>query len=122
MAIPISSTTITVKRPSVGADIDPEMSGDDAADSNVVTGVRAHISAPSGNESNVGGSQEVIEYPFNCDPCDITNTDRVYDETTGITYEVLWCETRRALGLDHVAGGLRKVAGVSNESGFAAVV
>lgn len=111
MTIPYASTSITVRRPSVGSDTDPWVVSDDAADTNVITGVRAHISTPRGSELNSGGAQENVSFLLDCDPVALTNTDRVYDENTGQLYEVVWAEQREALGLDHVVAELQKIAG-----------
>lgn len=111
--IPLATTTITVLRPSPGADIDPYVVSDDAADTEVVTGVPAHISTPSGREAIVGGSQETIDYRLNCGVIDLTYTDRVRDDTTSELYEVSWVAERHGLGMAHIAAGLRKVAGAA---------
>lgn len=111
--LPIITTTITIKRPSVGGDVDPWVSADDATDTTQATGIGAHISAPSGFERAVGGAQEDVTFRLNAEVCDLSHTDRVYDEYTGITYEVVWAEIRRGLGLDHTVAELRKVVGAA---------
>lgn len=121
MTLPISTTTITVRRPAVGSDKDPWVVSDDTSDTNVVTGVRAHISTPRGSELNSGGAQENVSFLLNADPCDLHNTDRVYDERTEELYEVIWTEGREALGLDHVVAGLSKVRGTASDATAMAV-
>lgn len=111
--LPLATTTISIKRPSVGTDIDPWVSGDDSADTTVATGIGAHISTPSGFERAVGGSMENVTFHLNAEVCDLTNTDRVYDERSGLTYEVVWVEPRSGLGLDHMTAELRKIVGAA---------
>jgi hypothetical protein len=107
--LPISTTTVTISR----FPVDPARDSYDAppAAVTVASGVRAHISSPSGAETQLGGSQAVTQYRLDCDPVDVTHIDRVTDDTTGITYEVLWAVSRYGLGLDHVEAALRLVEG-----------
>lgn len=117
MAVPFATTTISVLR--LPADL-PEEDEDyrDPYDAQpareaISTGVRAHISAPSGTERVAGGSQEVIDAKLACDPADLLHTDRVLDERTEIVYEVVWSLPRRGLGLDHTEAGLKLVEGLA---------
>ncbi|MBM4414904.1 MAG: hypothetical protein FJ035_01235 [Chloroflexi bacterium] len=109
MAVPLATTTIAVLRVPVDATRDP-YDAQPAADT-VASGVRAHISSPSGREHVAGGSQEVVEFRLACDPVDLRHTDRVQDEQTGSTYEVVWARPRQGLGLDHIEAGLKQVSG-----------
>lgn len=113
MTIPLSTTTIAVKRPSVGADVDPWVISDDASDTTVEAGIAAHISAPSGLERAVGGAQESVTFRLLADTTDLENTDRVLDEGTGDTWEVVWTEQRTGLGMDHTYAEIRKVEGAA---------
>lgn len=107
--IPLATTSITVKQPASGGD-----PYEQASTSTVVTGVRAHIGSARGREHIVGGSKETLDASLSCDPCDITHTCFVIDEATGETFEVVWAQRRRGLGIDHVEGGLRRVKGASS--------
>lgn len=107
----LATTKIEVLRPSSGADTDPYVVSDDSVDSVVVTGIPAHISAPSGRERVAGTGQEAVEFRLHCDVADIENNDRIYDLNTEETYEVIWAENRRGLGLNHTVAGISKVTG-----------
>lgn len=103
--IPLATTTITVRRPTV--------TGGDPYDGAVTTAVaaasvRAHISAPAGVETLRGGQQESLEWRLACDPVALDNADQVIDDQTGLVYEVVWAAARTGLGLDHVEAGLRR--------------
>lgn len=111
MTLPLSTTTIAVKRTAPGSDIDPYVVSDNASDTTVATGIAAHISAPSGRERVAGAGQEAVEFLLSCETTDIGNNDRVVDLETNETYEVNWAENRRGLGLDHTVAGLSKVTG-----------
>lgn len=110
MSIPVAQTTITVLRPAGAAqdqwDRDPT-----AVPATIASHVRAVIVLPSGNELQGGGTQEDVRAALRCDPCDVQHTDRVLDETTSLTWEVVWARLRPGFGLDHIAGQLRMVTG-----------
>lgn len=111
MAVPLHTTTISVLRLSTDPARDPY---DSQPEPEVVaTGIRAHISSPSGRERVAGGSQEVVEFRLSCDPVEIRHTDRVQDEQTGAVYEVTWARERQGLRLDHTQAGLKQVSGVA---------
>lgn len=107
--IPVATTTITVKSPASGGD-----PYEQASTTTVATGVRAHIGSARGHERIVGGSKETLDAGLDCDPCAITHTSIVIDEATDETFEVVWAELRRGLGMDHIEGGLRRVRGGSS--------
>lgn len=69
-------------------------------------GIRAHIGSPGGTENRSNGSQEIESHRLNCDPVAMTHNDTVVDENTGESYQVLWVDQRKGLGLDHVVAGL----------------
>ena len=110
MAVPLHTTTISVLR----LPTDPARDPYDPQPSPevVASGVRAHISSPSGRERVAGGSQEVVEFRLSCDPVEIRHTDQVQDEQTSALYEVTWARTRAGLGLDQTQAGLKQVTGV----------
>lgn len=114
MTIPLTTTTITVRRPSVDANRDPYE--EDPSPVTVAEGVRAHISSPSGREQAVGGEQSIVTFPLVCDPVDLQHTDTVIDESDDAEYEVVWVLPRQGFGLDHVKADLKKVTGVSSDS------
>ena len=106
----IDTTTVTIVR--------PDASGDPyeaATTITVATGVRAHISAPSGNDLAIGGDKEVISaVAYLPAGTTVTRADQITDDQTGDTYTVAWSHARRGLGLDHVQLGLRAVEGAAN--------
>lgn len=111
MTLPLSTTTIAVKRTAAGSDTDPYVVSDNTSDTTVATGIAAHISAPSGFERVAGSGQEAVEFRLACETAAIGNNDRIIDLETNEIYEVIWAENRRGLGLDHTVAGLRKVTG-----------
>ncbi|MBM3679152.1 MAG: hypothetical protein FJW96_14955 [Actinobacteria bacterium] len=111
MAIPLATTTIAVLRVPADASRDPY--DPQPEPETVASGIRAHISSPSGRERTAGGSQEVVEFRLACDPTDLRHTDRVQDEQSDAVYEVIWARPRQGHGLDHVEAGLKQVTGVA---------
>lgn len=111
MPVPLHTTTISVLRLPTDPARDPY--DPQPAPEVVATGIRAHISSPSGRERVAGGSQEVVEFRLSCDPVEIRHTDRVQDEQTGSVYEVTWARARQGLHLDHTQAGLKQVSGVA---------
>lgn len=104
MSIPVATTTITVKHPAGTAfERQPATVGDRA--------VRAHIGQPSGSEQRQGGSRGQVDKVLVADPCTISNLDLVVDDADGTTWQVVWVNRARGLGLDHVKAGLVRVVG-----------
>lgn len=78
------------------------------------SGVAAHIGQPSGQERFVGGSQEALDAVLLAEAgTEVEHTQRVVDDITGDTFEVVWVQDRQGLGLDHVKAGLRRTQGLS---------
>ena len=114
MAIPVFETLVTFLAQSAGATTD-EWDGPAAYDVTVVQHVRAVIGTETGSEKETGGMQEDVLATLTCDPFHpgtyAFHNMRVLDETTGLTWEVVWARARYALGLDHISGALRMVTG-----------
>jgi hypothetical protein len=109
--IPLATTTVSIDRVPLSAtrdsyDVPP-------AASQVATGVRAHLSAPSGREVLAGASKEIVDRHLDCDVADLLHGDTVTDLTTGTTYTVVWVHKRAGLGLDRMEAGLRIASGVA---------
>lgn len=104
--IPLSTTTITIRRIPQNVELDPY----DAppAPAVVAAGVRAHISTPSGREKRAGGSQTNTTRHLDADPCDLKHTDTVTDDVTGVLYTVSWAKPSYGMGLDRMEAGLEK--------------
>lgn len=107
--IPVATTTITISR--ARADEDPY---DTPVVRPVANGIRAVIGLPSGRDHIIGGHQTVVDAKLDCDPCELGHSDLVTDDTTEITYQVVWRTPRVGLGLDHIEAGLNVVEGASN--------
>lgn len=112
MAIPLATTTITVKRTPTDPDRDPY--DPPPAQTTVASGVRAHISTARGSEDLAGSSREIVWFRIGCDPfpTGLRHTDEVEDDQTGEVYEVVWVKQRQGLGLDHFEGRMKQVSGV----------
>lgn len=111
MTIPLATTTVRIDRVPLSATRDSYDDKPPAAQ--VATGVRAHLSAPSGRELLAGGSKEIVDRHLDCDVADVLHGDTVTDLTTGITYTVVWVHKRAGLGLDRMEAGLRLVEGLA---------
>jgi hypothetical protein len=109
--IPLATTTVTVTRSGSTAYDD----GYDTlpAPTIVAAGVRAHLSAPSGREAVDGGSAQTVQWRLTCDPVDLHHADTVTDDSTGDVWDVVWAQTRTALGLAHTVAGLTRASGVT---------
>lgn len=105
--IPLATTTVTVTRPASDPDRDLPQTPTDVA-----AGVRAHISAPSGQELRAGGSRERVDARLTCDVIDLQHGDTITDDTTGDEWRCTSARQRLGLGLDHVEAGLVAVSGV----------
>lgn len=111
MSIPLASTTVSILRPLVTIN-DPYNDNTGTDYSTVESGIRAHISSPSGREIVRGGEQADVSFHLSADPCDLDHADRIVDEMTGATYLVDWTFDRPGFGLDHVEAGIRKIVGL----------
>jgi hypothetical protein len=107
--IPLSTTSVRIDRPTSGGD-----PYDTATLSVVVAATPAHISAPSGRETQTGGQQETVDAVLLCAVADLSHYDLVTDLATDETWSVVWVRHRRGLGLDHMHAGLRAVHGGSS--------
>lgn len=111
MTLPLTTTTITVQRPSAGVDpyeVDTYIT--------VASGHPAVISRPSGSGLRVGGDQQTISATLLADPVDIRRYDRVTDEATGRVYDVVWSNDRYELGLAHTKAGLTFTDGAAQNA------
>lgn len=78
----------------------------------IASGVRAHLSAPSGTEQQQTGSAETVTWRLLCDPTDLHHADLIIDEPTGQRFDVEWTRAKPGLGLDHTVAGVRQLSGV----------
>lgn len=114
MPIPLSTTTVTVRRPPPADDYAEPYSGTRIADLvDVATGIPAVIDVPvaraAGRETTAGGEQTDTEFRFACELCDLKNTDYLLDDATGVTYRITWCFEFHGA---HIEGGLKLVEGL----------
>lgn len=101
--IPVSSTTITVRRSST----------EDAYDVRepllVASGVRAVIDEPgTARSEGVVGQASFLTQSFVCDPCDIRPGDTVTDDLTGVVYTAAGASPGPSL-IPHTSGTLEKI-------------
>lgn len=108
--IPAATTTITVKR--VPADGTRDGYDTLPAAATVAAGVRAHLSSPTAREDRAGGARQVSPVRLICDPVDLTHTDTVVDDLTGLEWTVSGVAVHVGLGLDHTTADLQRVDGV----------
>jgi len=113
MSIPVSTTTVTVKRPTTDPGTqDPWETP--AGTSTLATGIRAVIS-PSSGSSGAPGDTEVVEFKLVSDPTDIDYLDQIVDEFDDKVYEVVWAITTPGIaGLGHTAAGLKRSTGLGS--------
>jgi len=114
MALPLSTTTVTVLRGRVADQYAEPYSGTSTtALDEIETGVRAVIDIPvardAGRETVRGGEQTSTEFRFSTDICQLRNSDFLRDEQDGVLYRVTWCFTFHR---DHIEGGLKLVEGL----------
>jgi hypothetical protein len=107
--IPLASTTLTVYRL-------PEDSTRDGYDPQparvqVGTGLRAHIGSPSGRATISDGDRVIVGYTLHTDGFDFQQDDQIVDDTTGITYLLLWAKRTTVFGMDFCQGAVRVVEG-----------
>ena len=112
MAIPLATTTITVKRTPTDPNLDPYDPPPERT--TVASGVRAHISTARGSEDLGGSEREIVWFRLGCDPFNagLTHLDIVEDDQTSEAYEVVWVKARFGLGLDHFEGRMKQISGV----------
>jgi hypothetical protein len=111
VSIPLSTTTITVKR--IPRDDTRDGYDTQPAAATIASGVRANIGSPSGSENIAAGDRTVVTFRITADPTDLQADDQVTDDTTGATYRCVWARNRIGLGLDHTTGALEQVVGAS---------
>ena len=121
MAIPIATTTITIKRPPEADNNRDPYDPPSGPLATVTTGVRAAFTTPAGSAALGGGehgptgSQEAVGWRLAADPCDLRHIDTVVDETTNQEYGVTWAKLRSDPDgdLDHVIADVVEVKGAS---------
>jgi len=103
MAIPISTTTVSVLTRSQPEPYEAETWAV------VASGARAVIGAPTGREGMATGSAEVVDAVLHADMLNLGHGQRVLDERTMETWDVAWTQVRQGYALDHIKAGLRRV-------------
>lgn len=79
----------------------------------VASGIRAHLSAPSGAAAfSSEGSSVTAQYRLIADPCAIADNMRIRDEMTGLEYQVDWSMTRTE-PMAHVIAGVSRTTATS---------
>lgn len=114
MAIPLPTTTITIKGKRPESSVDPDAEGYDAPATPpgiVASGLNAAISAPSASRDD---ALEVERWRLRVDPCDLRQFDTVIDDKTGVEYEVETVSPSNVdlFGLEHVQAVLKLQTGL----------
>jgi hypothetical protein len=110
VTLPLTATTIAIRRPTEAA-TDPT---DPPTVTPVAAGVPAVIASPAGTDFVAGGSRELVDAALLVDPdVDVQREDLIDDELTGATWRVTWLRERTGLGLGHLRGGLQRVTGAA---------
>jgi hypothetical protein len=105
----VSTTTVTITRRNGAGD--PYETG---TTTTVATGVPAHIGAPTGSDTRLGGEREMVDAALVIDPTPaLAHVDDVLDESTGEQWQVVWVRQREGFDLDHQRAGLRAVKGAA---------
>lgn len=102
----LSTTTVTIT--GTTADADPY---DTDTATTVATGVRAHLSSPTGDDLAVGGDKEVITAVCYLPAGTAVLPSHRITDASGLTHAVVWVRQRTGVGLDHVVCGIRSVRG-----------
>lgn len=111
MSIVIATTTVSISTPT---STDDWGSGTDRATyAPIATGVRAHLSAPSGAAVAASeGSSVGIQYRLLCDLAPLADDALVTDDRTGDVYQVDWWQSRPH-PIAHIVAGISKATSVS---------
>lgn len=103
MSLPLATTRITVRRSDQDGTKD---AFDGVTFTDYRTGIRAVIGSISGSETATSGESSTVTARLDCDPVDLRHSDQVYDEQTGLTWEVTFTAERTGFGLDHTVADL----------------
>jgi hypothetical protein len=112
--IVLATTTIDVLSPGASDTEAEDWGGAPDSDTGyapVRTGVRAHLSSPTGAQSaSVEGNMVINFFRLVADPCGLQPNNRVKDNSTGVVYDVQWCQERGA-PIPHTVAGLTYAKG-----------
>jgi hypothetical protein len=113
MAIPLSTTLVTITRPTFpSTSPSPDPYDSTPTLTVIASGVRATIAPPtSATVRLVGGDRDVYNSKLICDPTPVAVDDTVTDTVTGNVWTVLWVQASPQLGLSHTIAGIRLVTG-----------
>ncbi len=108
MTLPLTTTTVTVRR---------ELQTGDEDEVNppalVIGTVGAQITPTSGRGEFIGGVQQTVDARGHFNPIDVRAGDTVKDNVSGLVYRVLYIQKRYELGLNHVVAGLLRSEGAA---------
>lgn len=120
MAIPLATTTVTVKGKRPQSAVDPDADGYDApapADTVLITEVPASITLPDGTRGKDADAIDI--YTLRIDPIEIglSQYDQIVDEQDGKEYEVVTAVESKPLayGLHHIMATIRLVRGLNSK-------
>lgn len=106
MSVLLATTTIDILQPS--AEEDWGGAPDRSSYTPLATGIRAHMSSPSGAAIAASeGSAVGIQYRLLCDIAPIENQSLIIDNRTGDTYQVDWWQSRPE-PMAHIVAGVSR--------------
>ena len=112
MALPFSTTTITIERPNNRATADgytPETY------TTVATGVAAVVSNHDAKETQAQGNRTSVTAKLHVAyDADLDHYDRITDDSDGVTYEVTGVWRRDSFGISFTEARLLSVTGVTH--------
>lgn len=104
MSLPLASTTVTVRRSTGVANADDYDAA--VAPATLTSGLRAHLSSPTGRATQDAGAGEAIDRLLYVDVTDLQRGDAVVDAATAATWHVVWVQRVAGVGLDHMVAGV----------------
>ena len=119
MSLPRWTTTVSVRRPDETGTADPWVAATQTL-STIATGVHAVFYRGHGVEKQDGtAGRSRVESFFAIDVTDVNNDDVLYDENTGVSWQVTWVQRRLppvgtrsgSSDLDHLTGQCYVVTG-----------
>jgi hypothetical protein len=112
MSVPLANTTVTITRNVYAGTPTPDPLDSTPTVQTVASGARATIAPPkSAKETLIRGDHVVYESELVCDPTALQVADFVLDNSTGLTWSVLWVTQVTSLGMNHTQAGLRRLTG-----------
>lgn len=116
MGIPFSTSSLTIKRPTLSATqdpYDPPSEYPEPPSTTIAEGVPAVITVPGAQTALVAGQRVTFDTQVTLDPCDLQAGDTLTDPTSGFVWEVLSATPFAAFSISGVKASVRRVTGFS---------